>query len=97
MADDPENLVLRHLQGIRESLDAQGKVLDQHGKVLDSIARESVQHSMHLESLEERFEMLREGTMSAIGFAAHADRQYKGLKDQVSDLVRRVEKLEKSK
>ncbi len=97
MADEPDNLVLKHLQAIRNTQDEQGKVLATHGKVLDSIAKEAVQHTVHLQSLEERFEMLREGTMTAIGFAAHADRQYKGLKEQIAELSQRVEKLEKTK
>ena len=97
MAKQPIDMVPEMLRGIRATLDKQGKTLETHGKVLDSIAKEAVNHTMRLESIEERFELLREGTVSAIGFAAHADRQYKGVKHQLAELFKRVEMLEKSR
>ena len=97
MAKEPENLVLRRLQEIRAEITGVRATQETHGKVLDSIAKETVKHTMHFESLEERFELLREGTVSAIGFSAPADRQYRSVKDQLVDLTKRVQKLEKSR
>jgi hypothetical protein len=38
--------------------------------------------------------MLREGTLTAIGFAASANEQNRKLAQQIADLAKRVEKLE---
>jgi hypothetical protein len=43
---------------------------------------------------EERVEAIREGTVSAIGFAANAGRPHVDLRKQIAGLTRRVEKLE---
>jgi len=41
--------------------------------------------------------MIREGTVSAIGFAANAGRAHVDLRRQIADLTRRVERLEASR
>ena len=45
-------------------------------------------------ALDERVEAIREGTVSAIGFAANASRAHVDLRREIADLTRRVEKLE---
>ncbi|MEA2861721.1 MAG: hypothetical protein QOC72_3760, partial [Methylobacteriaceae bacterium] len=50
--------------------------------------------TLRFDFLEERVEMLREGTLTAIGFAASANEQHKKLAEQIADLAKRVQKLE---
>ena len=52
---------------------------------------------MRVEALDEKFEMIREGTVSAIGFAANASRAHVDLHKEIADLRKRVEKLEAAK
>ena len=54
-------------------------------------------HDLRFDSLDKRFDLVREGTMSAIGFAADASRSNKAIRDQIADLTRRVEKLEQAR
>ena len=87
MAEEPDNLVLRHLREIRADVkEMRGDVHEIKG-VLES-------HTLRFDFLEERVEMLREGTLTAIGFAASANEQNKKLAQQIADLTKRVEKLE---
>ena len=87
MAEEPDNLVLRHLREIRDDVkEMRGDVHEIKG-VLES-------HTLRFDFLEERVEMLREGTLTAIGFAASANEQNKKLAQQIADLTKRVEKLE---
>ena len=51
-------------------------------------------HDLRFDALEERVETIREGTVSAIGYAANASRAHVDLHRQIADLTRRVEKLE---
>ena len=101
MAEEPENIILHQLRGMREEQREFRSEMTEFRTETRANFRDvrNVQdeHTLHLQSLEERFELLREGTMSAIGFAAHADRQYRSLKDQIAELTQRVERLEKSK
>jgi uncharacterized coiled-coil DUF342 family protein len=94
MAEEPDNLVLRHLRDMRADMrSTDGKIDNLRGdirevkSVLDS-------HTLRFDFLEERVEMLREGTLTAIGFAASANEQHKKLAEQIADLAKRVQKLE---
>ena len=51
-------------------------------------------HDLRFDALEERVETIREGTVTAIGYAAHASRGHVDLRKQIADLTRRVERLE---
>ena len=94
MTEEPENLVLHHLRDIRadvaslrtEAKDMRGDVHEIR-TVLDS-------HTLRFDFLEERVEMLREGTLTAIGFAASANEQNRKVAQQIADPTKRVEKLE---
>ncbi len=61
------------------------------------VRRVVADHSLRFDFLDERVEMLREGTLTAIGFAANASQSQKKLQEQIADLTKRVEKLERVK
>ena len=52
---------------------------------------------LRFDALDEMFDMIREGTVSAIGCAANASRARVDLHRQIADRTRRVEKLEQAK
>ena len=87
MAEEPDNLVLHHLRDIRADVKEMRGDVHEIRTVLDS-------HTLRFDFLEERVEVLREGTLTAIGFAASANEQNKKLAKQIADLTTRVEKLE---
>ncbi len=90
MAKEPVNLILEQLKILRSDVHGmRGDVRDIR-KVLDA-------HTLKLDFLDERVETLREGTLTAIGFAASAGVQHKKLEKRIVDLARRVEKLEKAR
>jgi hypothetical protein len=62
--------------------------------VLHDVRLTVVRHDLRFDALEERAEAIREGTVSAIGFAANAGRAHVDLRRQIADLTRRIEKLE---
>jgi phage shock protein A len=94
MAEEPENLVLHHLRDIRADVASlRTEVKDMRGDVRE-IRTVLDSHTLRFDFLEERVEMLREGTLTAIGFAASANEQNRKLAQQIADLTKRVEKLE---
>ena len=97
MAEQPENLVLELLRGMRGDMSGMAKDL---GKLKDDmrvIKKTLDDHTLRFDFLEERVEMLREGTLTSIGFAANTSVQQKKLEQQVKELAKRVDKLEKSR
>ena len=78
------------IQGIRGEI--LGMRMDIHG-----IRKVQGEHSRSLESLEERFDMVREGTSRAINIAAGAADHSFSNEKQIHALANRVEKLEQSK
>jgi hypothetical protein len=94
MAKEPDDIVLHHLRALRSDVKGlQANVTDVGGVVKDirlSVAGLDLR-------FDERVEMLREGTLTAIGFAANASESHKKLREQIVDLTRRVENLEKAK
>jgi predicted nuclease with TOPRIM domain len=94
MAEEPEHLVLHHLRDIRAGVTSlRTEVKEMRGDVHE-IRTVLDSHTLRFDFLEERVEMLREGTLTAIGFAASANEQNRKLAQQVADLAKRVEKLE---
>jgi uncharacterized coiled-coil DUF342 family protein len=94
MAEEPENLVLRHLRDMRADMRAMdGKIDNLRGDVRE-VRTVVDSHTLRFDFLEERVEMLREGTLTAIGFAASANEQNRKLAQQIAELAKRVEKLE---
>jgi len=57
----------------------------------------TVKNVMAIEHLDERVEMLRESTMTGLGFATQVNLQQKKLAKQLTELSARVERLENSK
>ena len=90
MAEEPDNLVLTILREMRADMKLDFARLDE---TLHDVRRHVASLDMRVESLDEKFEMIREGTVSAIGFAANASRAHVDLQKQ----TRRVEKLEQAK
>jgi hypothetical protein len=94
MAEEPENLVLHHLRDIRAHVASlRTEVKDMRGDVHE-IRTVLDSHTLRFDFREERVEMLREGTLTAIGFAASANEQNRKLAQQIADRTKRVEKLE---
>lgn len=91
---EPENLVLELLREMRADMKDLRNALhdDVHGLrvVLDN-------HTLKLDFLEECVEMLRESTMTALGFAVDASERKKKIETQLAELRERVERLEKAK
>jgi len=94
MPEEPDNLVLAMLRSIRGTLDDHSARFDAIEAVLHDVRLTVVRHDLRFDALEERVEAIREGTVSAIGFAANAGRAHVDLRRQIADLARRVEKLE---
>ena len=97
MAEPPENLVLHHLKALRSDIKSLDARMTEIGGVAREIRLTVAGHDLRFDALDERVEMLREGTLTAIGFAANAAESHKKLRDQIADLTKRVEKLEKTK
>jgi hypothetical protein len=94
MPEEPDNLVLAMFRSIRGTLDDHSARFDAIEAVLHDVRLTVVRHDLRFDALEERVEAIREGTVSAIGFAANAGRAHVDLRRQIADLARRVEKLE---
>ncbi|MBU3887848.1 hypothetical protein FM996_16435 [Methylosinus sporium] len=91
---EPENLVLELLPEMRADIrgvrDEQKEDIRGLRSVVDSIL-------LRLDYFEERVEMLRESTMTALGFAVDASERKKKIETQIAELRERVERLEKAK
>ena len=94
MAKGPDNLVLTVLREMRADVKTEFARLDE---TLHDVRRHVASLDLRVEALDEKVEMIREGTVSAIGYAANASRADVDLHKQIADLTRRVEKLEHAK
>ena len=94
MAKEPENLVLAILREMRADVKDVRTELARIDETLHQVRLTVAGHDLRFDALDEKFEMIREGTVSAIGFAANASRAHVDLRKQIADLTRRVEKLE---
>jgi len=97
MSEEPESTVLHHLKALRGEIRRLDGKLTEINNEVRSIRVTVAGHDLRFDSLDERFELVREGTLTAIGFAADASRSNKGRRNQLADLERRVEKLEQAK
>jgi hypothetical protein len=91
MAEEPDNLVLQLMRTMRAENSAHFNEIE---ATLKDVRLTLASHDLRFDTLEERVEAIREGTVSAIGFAAHASRAHADLRRQIADLTRRVENLE---
>jgi len=97
MAKASDDLMLKILKEMRADIkDVRGDVarLD---ATLNDVRRHVVSLDLRVEALDEKVEMIREGTVSAIGLAANASRAHVELHRQITDRTKRVEKLEQAK
>jgi hypothetical protein len=97
MAEEPESLALSLLREMRADVKEVCADMSRIDAMLSEVRRSVVGHDLRFDALDEKFEMIREGTVSAIGFAANASRAHVDLHKQIADLTRRVEKLEAAK
>jgi|HubBroStandDraft_1064217.scaffolds.fasta_scaffold80101_3 hypothetical protein len=101
MAEEPDNLVLHLLRTMRAENSARFDTIDGRFDAIERLLNEVrltvASHDLRFDALEERIETIREGTVSAIGFAANAGRAHVELRRQIADLARRVERLEASR
>ena len=103
MSKEPMNLVFEQLKLMRKdiaSLKDDVRSLtggqDEIGVDIKEVRLVQAGHTLSLDFLTERVEKLREGTLTAIGFAAETGSRSRTVEKQVADLVKRVEKLEKT-
>jgi hypothetical protein len=90
MAEEPDNLVLAPLREMRAEI----AHIDE---TLHAVRLTVAGHDRRFDALDQKIDMIREGTVSAIGFAANASRAHVDLHKQIADLTRRVTKLEAAK
>ena len=103
MSKEPINLIMEQLKLLRgEVLSVKTDMHEMSAELKDlrSDVREirltQAGHTLTLDFLTERAEKLREGTLTAIGFAAETGTRSRSVEKQVADLTKRVEKLEKA-
>lgn len=97
MAEEADSLVLAILREMRGDIKDVRSDISRIDDTLRDVRRHVVSLDLSVGSLDEKFETIREGTVSATGFAANASRAHVDLKSQIADLTRRVEKLEAAK
>jgi hypothetical protein len=97
MAEEAENLVLSLLREMRADIKDVRKNLSRIDETLHAVRLTVAGHDLRFDALDEKIDMIREGTVSAIGFAANASRAHVDLHKQIADLARRVDKLEAAK
>lgn len=54
-------------------------------------------HSRRLESIERRVDDVHQSMVTALGLAAHANVRHETVEKRLSDLTKRIERLEKKK
>ncbi|RBP09095.1 hypothetical protein DFR50_12367 [Roseiarcus fermentans] len=91
MAEEPDNLVLQLLRAMRAENSARFDAIE---AIVREVRLTVVSHDLRFDALDERVELIREGAVTAIGYAAHANRGHVDLRKQIADLTRRVERLE---
>jgi hypothetical protein len=97
MAQEPDNLVLELLCGMRADVADLREGVRGVQNDIRGVRNAQDNHSLRFDFLEERVETLREATMTALGFAVNADEKHKKIEVRLAELTERVEKLEKAK
>ncbi len=96
MAEEPDNLVLSLLRDMRADIKDVRKDMSRIDQTLREVRLTLVGHDLRFDALDEKIEMIREGTVSAMGLAATAGRAHVDLRKQMAGPARRVEKLERT-
>ena len=97
MAAEPDNLVLAILREIRVDMRDLREQMSRIGETLREVRLGVAGHDLRFDAMDENFDMIREGAVSAIGYAANANRAHIDLHKQIAEPSRRVEKLEASR
>lgn len=82
---------------VRDEIDQVRSLLVSVREDVRGVLLATVKNVMAIEHLDERVEMLRESTMTGLGFATQVNLQQKKLAKQLTELSARVERLENSK
>ncbi len=69
MAEEPDNMALQLLRTMRAENSAR---FDEIEALMQDVRLTVVRHDLRFDALDERVEAIREGAVSAIGFAANA-------------------------
>jgi hypothetical protein len=83
MAQEPGDIVLRMLRGIRAAQDSHGNMLMEHSEQFKALRKEN--HDW------------QETIATAAGLAVHAKMRHRSVDEEIADLKKRVETLEKAK
>ncbi len=98
MAEEPDNLVRLMLRNIRGESSALFDAMPARFDAIEAAPKEVrltvTSRDLRFDALEERVETIREGAVTAIGYAAHAGRAHINLRKPVADPARRFENLE---
>ena len=97
MAKEPTDLILEQIKLLRsEGKDMRGDIA-QIKTDMRQVKVTQDRHTLSLDYLEERVEMLREGTLRSISVATSTHAGNKKLALERAELTTRVDKLEKAK
>ena len=97
MAKEPTDLILEQIKLLRsEGKDMRGDIA-QIKTDMRQVKVTQDRHTLSLDYLEERVEMLREGTLRSISVATSTHAGNKKLALEMAELTKRVDKLEKAK
>ncbi len=101
MAEEPDNLVLQLLRNMRAETSARFDDMSARFDAIEAVLKDVrltvTSHDLRFDPLEERVEAIREGTVTATGYAAQASRAHVELRKQIEEPTRRVEKLESAR
>ncbi len=98
MAEEPDNLVVQLLRAMgAENSACFDEVVDDVRRGLRDVRLGVGSLDLCFDEVDERVETIREGAVSAVGYAANASRADVDLHRQIDDLRRRVETLEASR
>jgi hypothetical protein len=96
MIDEPDNHVLQLLRNIGADVADVRSDNSRVDETLREVRPVVTSQGTRFDASQERVEMLREGTLTPIGFATNAAQSQKKLQEQIADLAKRVEKLEQA-
>jgi chromosome segregation ATPase len=82
MTEAPDNLVLKMLREMRESL--------------NEVRNKVFEHDARFDELRKAIEDWKETTATGVGFAAHANIRTDTLEKEIADLKRRMDRIERS-
>jgi hypothetical protein len=87
MAEEPDNLVLAILREMRVDIEDVRDHMSRIDETLHAVRLSVAGHDLRFDALEDRIDMIHEGTVSAIGYAANASRDHVDLHKEIVDLT----------